>query len=252
MPRLFDTHIHLFRIVDAAGCLARFNAFSLSIAPDDWSGQLSLAESHGALGLHVGLGLHPWQIHTITETWETHVKMLETHLLHRAYLQVGEVGLDFDRRTPAEPALQKQVFERLLDVAHRYDRAVSVHVRKAYDEALAIMRNFPGLRIFLHGFGGGAQVTERYLDHLNCVIGVNGVVVRENARRYHAMVRAVGLAHLVLETDGPFVNLPGRARFSCEDIETVCSTVARLLDVPPEQVAARTRENALRMLNDTR
>ncbi len=249
MSRLFDSHIHLFRIADPAACLARYNAFSLSISPDDWSHQLSLARIHAGSGLHVGLGLHPWQVHTVSENWQEHLSSLETHLHQISSLQVGEIGLDFDPRTPADPELQKQVFEQHLDLAHRYDRAVSVHVRKAYDEALDLMRNFPGLRIFLHGFGGGAQVAERYLDHLNCVIGVNGVVVRENARRYHAMVRAAGLTHLVLETDGPFVSLPGREQFTCVDIESVCAALARLLDVTPDEVALQTRDNAMRMLS---
>ena len=58
------------------------------------------------------------------------------------------------------------------------------------------------------------------------------------------MIRGLGLAHLLLETDGPYVALPGEPAFHCGDIAAVGVQVARLLDLPEREVAETTRTQA--------
>ncbi|MBM4311888.1 MAG: hypothetical protein FJ119_13205, partial [Deltaproteobacteria bacterium] len=80
-----------------------------------------------------------------------------------------------------------------------------------------------------------------------------GTVTFRNAATLHAVVVDTGLEHLLIETDCPFLtpepyrgkrNEPAYVRFIAEKI-------AELKNVPLEEVAARTGENACRLFGLT-
>ncbi len=239
-PAWFDSHIHLHAIpADARATCIGAGACAFATAPDDWDAVLQLQHPRVVRGL----GLHPWRVHLVEDSWQSAIDQLEQHLRDDPALVVGEIGLDFDPRTPADPALQREVFQAQLELALIYDRPCSIHIRKAFDVLCQHLKPFTSLRGSLHGFGGGLGEARRFVK-LGWKIGVNGIVCRANARRYHDMIRGLGLAHLLLETDGPYVALPGAERFHCGDIAQIGAKVAQLLALPPETVAEETTQAA--------
>ena len=236
----FDSHIHLHQIPadEREGCV-QGGACAFATEPDDWYAVFELRHPR----VIRGLGLHPWRVHLFEQSWQALLEELENNLRTDPTLVIGEIGLDFDPRTPASRSLQIEVFRAQLELALTYDRPCSIHVRKAFDTLYSLLKPFTSLRGALHGFGGGLGQARRFVA-LGWKIGVNGIVCRPNARRYHEMIRGLGLAHLLLETDGPFVALPGASGFRCGDIATVGREVAALLQLPPQTVAERTAEAA--------
>ncbi|SIN71874.1 TatD DNase family protein [Sulfurivirga caldicuralii] len=236
----FDSHIHLHAIPpDAREACIGAGACAFATAPDDWDAVLQLKYPRVVRGL----GLHPWRVHLFEDNWQSVMDRLEQHLRDDPTLIVGEIGLDFDPRTPADPALQREVFQAQLELALTYDRPCSIHIRKAFDVLYQHLKPFTSLRGSLHGFGGGLGEARRFVK-LGWKIGANGIVCRDNARRYHDLIRGLGLDHLLLETDGPYVALPGADQFHCGDIAQIGARVSQLLDLPLESVAQETTRAA--------
>ncbi len=80
----------------------------------------------------------------------------------------------------------------------------------------------------IHGLGASKEVIKKYID-LGFKIGVNGVVFRKNARRYHELVTRFGLEYLVLETDFSHVKIDALNPPDLSDIILVANKIASLL-----------------------
>lgn len=242
----FDSHIHLSRLSSPASYIEKFAALGVSVTPDDWPELISLAQTKPTC--HAAIGLHPWELHLYANKIDVVLADMEHMLTEYPFLAVGEIGLDFDPRTPAEKSLQLAFFEKCLALSQTYNRPLSLHLRACFEDAFQLLKQFSNLRGFLHGFGGGVHWADRLMPLGKFKIGVNGVICRTNARRYHALVRHVGLEHLVVETDGPYGRCPDVEGFTPNDVIRIGVQVAHLLDKPTETVEAVTYKNAMGML----
>eukprot|EP00941_MAST-03F_sp_MAST-3F-sp1_P003349 g3349.t1 len=108
-----------------------------STSEEDWDIVENSVHSKGMNDMtnkvFIGYGIHPWQVHnnSIAEGWEDR---LEERLLHNTQSLVGEIGLDFGviRRKKSEgKRVQREVFEKQLEIATRLCRPTSVHCVKA-------------------------------------------------------------------------------------------------------------------------
>jgi len=95
----------------------------------------------------------------------------------------------------------------------------------------------------VHGLGSSVEIAQQYID-LGFKFGVNGVMVRDNAKRYHELVRVFGVNYIVLETDYPNIVLPGLVNSELSDINSVAETVADLLNISIEDVITQTDYNS--------
>jgi TatD DNase family protein len=224
----------------------------ISIEPVDWQ-DLLILRSQLVSELNqpwiVGWGIHPWFVHKYRDTWPSYLATMESQLQLDRQLAIGEIGLDFDKRTPADKALQIAVFTAQLELAQAYQRPVSIHLRRCFPEAEKILCAFTTLKGFLHGFSGGVDWAKRLLSCADFLIGINGVVCREHAPRYHQLVQSLSLEYLALETDGPFGSLPGTQQFECRDLDRVGHCVALLTGRPIDELSYQTRTNCMRILS---
>ena len=80
-------------------------------------------------------------------------------------------------------------------------------------------------------------------------IGVGGVVTFKNAKRLVEVVKAVDLAHIVLETDCPYMApVPHRGkRNSSLYLPLVAEKIAQIKEIPVEMVYEQTMENAKKL-----
>lgn len=239
----FDTHCHLESYIFDSNLLSTLQTqpnhqyLHVSTKASQWQAHIdafSLVEN-----VHVALGVHPW---FATNEQLSLVNSYEILFNASQVKAVGEIGLDYSAAYLTHKAIQWDLFEAQLSIAARYDKPVSLHIIKAHNDALAMLKSFKVSGV-VHGLGSSLETVQQYLD-LGLKIGVNGVCLRDNARRYHALVRYAGLDNLVLETDFPNIILPTLVKSHLTDIVDIAQYISALLNVSVDEVVSRTYDNA--------
>lgn len=196
-------------------------------------------------GLHPAYGLHPcWLARHADADLERLDAWLDTH---RA-VAVGECGLDF-----LEPADQRDRQLRMLrgqfEIAFRRDLPLVLHARHAFEAMILELRRFRRpLRGVVHSFSGSAEQA-RALAALGFCVGIGGPVTYPRARRLRAVVAALPIGSLLLETDSP--DQPGAAHRGQRNepayLVEVLDCIAALRGKDPAELARETRDNAKRL-----
>lgn len=242
---IIDTHCHLDAFSNQALSIQLNPAhryLTMGTSSQNWQSVCQL--SHCYSNVHFALGLHPW---FIDDQYQQQLTLLRELLHHNGPVAIGEIGLDFSPQHRVTRDAQSSAFEAQLDLAQQMGLPVSLHVVKAHNEVLKLLSRYPVVGT-VHSFAGSIEEAQRYVDR-GFKLGVNAIVVRDNARRYHQFVRYFGLQHLVLETDAPNLLLPGRSEARLEDIFVVASQVAALLGLTPAEVIEQTCANARHVFN---
>lgn len=250
---LIDSHCHLDLPVfdpDRDTVLSRCAAQGIehivvpAINAAGWPRLLSLCDAHD--GLHPALGLHPMLLATHRAE---HVEQLNAELRRTKVLAVGEIGLDFYPRD-ANRSAQISLFEAQLDIATRHDLPVLLHVRKAHDEVLKILKGAGVRGGIAHAFNGSLQQARRYIE-LGFCLGFGGMLTYPRSRRLHALASELPLASLVLETDAPDMTGAAHhgARNSPEYLPEVAQALTALRGCRLERVIEATSANVVRVLN---
>jgi TatD DNase family protein len=125
-------------------------------------------------------------------------------------------------------------------------------VFRVHGPALQLLKEFGKLSAggVVHSYSGSAELVRDYLK-LGWSFSFAGAVTRSNAKRPLDAARAVPLEHLVVETDAPFqptgADARDRKRGDPADLPQVVDAIARARGLDPEELAARTTENARRI-----
>ena len=158
---------------------------------------------------------------------------------------VGEIGLDYYwDESPRD--VQKKWFIRQMELARELSLPVNIHSRDAAEDTLEIVRehgrDLPGV---IHCFSYSKEIACAYVKMGYC-IGVGGVVTFKNGRRLKETVAEIPLTSIVLETDCPYLAPePNRGkRNSSLNLVYVAREIARIKDVPYDEVVACTARNA--------
>jgi TatD DNase family protein len=196
--------------------------------------------------IHIALGLHPLFLsHHPADA----PSQLENWIERSKPTAIGEIGLDY--REPENSRIQQlALFESQLKLGKKYSLPLLLHVIKAHDETLALLRRFSyPFGGIVHGFNGSRQQAQQYLD-LGFLLGFGGVVTYERAKKIRRIAADLPDSALVLESDAP--DLPP-AGFTNERNEPgylpiVVETLARLRQVSPEHIINMTSINAKALL----
>ncbi|MEB3186914.1 MAG: TatD family hydrolase [bacterium] len=239
MHRWFDTHAHLDDPGLEPGWEARMAALA-NMGPRAWvvpgvRGEPSRLPGPLPGGTWIGraIGLHPWYPASPTDL-DTMARSLERH----QRVAVGECGLDRGHRHPGDV----DVLARQCELARDHDLPVILHVVHAHGQVLEILDRIRPPAGVVHAFTGAPDLAREYVRR-GYKLGVGRQILR--SPRLADTVRAVGLDHLVLESDAPVRD--ATAPLMGLDLEPVASAVARLCDRDLETVAARTWDNACRL-----
>ncbi len=212
------------------------------VAPEGWPEIEALAlRYHQALPAY---GVHPMHADQLTPATLSEL---------RRYAQfgtaIGEIGLDYLLPSPSRK-MQQEAFRAQLDIAREAGLPVLLHCRRAFDDLIAIVRE-AGINAsggVMHSFSGSVETAMTCL-RLGLHISLSGTVTYLNARRPVDVAAAVPLERLLLETDAPDlspepyrgeVNVPAHLLATAE-------RVAQIRDIPVEELARITSENAMRL-----
>lgn len=227
---------------------------------------VALAEQYDE-GVYAIVGLHP--VHTsksyhdeaeLGEGGEEFVKHGEVFdaanyeelAQHPKVVAIGECGLDYFHMEEDTKALQEKAFREQIELAKRVGKPLMLHIRNgkeehgnAYQDALKILEDYPGVVGNVHFFAGTVADAHAFLDR-GFYISFTGVVTF--AKEYEELVRAIPLDRILSETDCPFV-APKPYRGTRNEplyVQEVVAAIARIKGESLEDTAKALFENAKR------
>lgn len=257
---LFDTHCHIAdpafdsdlpeviaRFIEAGGRRAVVVADPCEETPNQEK-VFSLVNAHDFL--YGAIGVHPHNSIRYSDSVEK--EMLE-YLAQKKCRLLGEIGLDYHYDlSPRE--IQREVFDRQLDLAYSLGKPVQLHIREAHGDCMDMLRaraksgRMPAG--IMHCFTGSWESAKVYLD-LGLYISLSGAVTFKNAPKLAEVAEKMPADRLLSETDCPYmapVPLRGRRNEPAFISHTV-EKIAFLRGEAPEGTAQRLYENACRALN---
>ena len=150
---------------------------------------------------------------------------------------IGEIGLDY-HYDGYDRTAQIHLFEQMLQLALGLNLPVSLHIREAFSDALAVIDNFPKTRGVVHSFTGSKRDLRQALER-NFYIGVNGLCT-------YTTNPLPPLEKMVLETDAPFLTpVPFRGTINKPGyVKTIATYLAEKLGVAESNLVEQTTQNA--------
>lgn len=151
---------------------------------------------------------------------------------------IGEVGLDYHYEGYNREA-QIKLFEQMLQLAQDNNLPVSFHVREAFDDFFAVIKNFLKLKGVIHSFSDNKKNLKRLLNETDFYIGVNGMAT-------YSTLPTPPIERILLETDAPFLApVPHRGeKNEPAYIPDIAEWLAQKLGLEPSEVAKITTKNA--------
>lgn len=237
-----DSHCHL-TMADAAAALTRAREQGVRgyVVPatklDDSPQAVAIAQAHDDVWSAVGF--HP---HDAKDCDDAAFAEIERLAKSPRVVAIGECGLDYHyMHSPRET--QIAVFERHIDLAKRLDLPVIVHNRESTDDIVAILTR-SGARGILHSYTETLDVARKLVD-LGWFISFSGIVTFRSADMLRDVARALPHDRVLIETDTPYLApVPFRGKDNEPAfVVKIAELLAKLWDVPLEDVAARTTSN---------
>ncbi len=253
-PLLIDSHCHLDGsrfAADRDEVVARAAAAGV-IAMITIGASDGLQANHDAVAVaarypnvFATVGIHPHDARLVTAAVLEEIDSLAGA---PKVVAIGETGLDYyyDHSPRAE---QQAAFRSFIHLARRRQLPLSIHLRDAYNDAAAILRDERAQDIggVIHCFSGDRSDASKFLD-LNFDVSFSGIVTFKNADELRAVAREVPADRFMVETDAPYL-APIPYRGKRNEPAYVVFTAAAIAEVrgqPVADIAALARANTVR------
>lgn len=218
---------------------------------------VKLAEKYEKL--YAIVGIHPHHADKLKDGWDK--KLIKIAKSSNKVVGIGEIGLDYYSYASngiVDPQMQKQVFERQLEIANELELPLQIHNRQAGDDILKIINdkwsiiNRGGM---FHCMSGNVEFLNNVLD-LGFYVGFDGNITYEGIAKgedtpLSELVKNAPIERIVTETDAPFLTpIPFRgSRNESVHVIIVGSQIAKIKGLTQEEVENKTSENARRIFN---
>lgn len=194
--------------------------------------------------LWASAGIHP---HEAKDAPADIGSAFELFVRHDRIVAIGETGLDYYyQHSPRE--VQQRVMRAQMAVARDVNLPLIFHHRDAFDDFVTILRDewSAGMRGVMHCFTGDAAQARLLTGEFGLYLGVAGIITFKNAQPIRDAVASVGLDHVLLETDCPYLApVPYRGRRNEPAfVAATAERVSAIFGMPFETIAERTTENA--------
>lgn len=118
-------------------------------------------------------------------------------------IAIGECGLDYFRLEEDTKKTQEEVFIEQIELANALQKPLMLHIRNAYDDALAILRAHALVKGDVHFFAGNWETARKFLD-FGFTLSFTGVLTFTSD--YDDVIKNAPLDMLLSETDAPYVS----------------------------------------------
>ena len=192
--------------------------------------------------VYLMMGLHPTHV---KKNYKDELLYVEKMLGSHKFYAVGETGIDlyWDKSTLD---IQVEAFKFQIRLARQHGLPIVIHCRESFDEIFEVLESEKSENLFgiFHCFTGTIEQAKRAISY-NMKLGIGGVVTYKNGR-IDQYLNQIGLRHIVLETDSPYLApTPYRGkRNESKYILNILKKVAEIYDISEEKVAEITTINS--------
>lgn len=183
------------------------------------------------------VGIHPEVIQDIDK-----INEIEEIIKNNKIVAIGEIGLDYYWNKENKEK-QKDLFNKLLDLAEKYNLPILVHTRDSIQDCFDILkkRNLKGI---IHCYSGSYEMAKEFIK-LGYKLGIGGVLTFKNSKLYE-VIEKIELKDIVLETDSPYLSPePFRGKENNPyNIYYVAKKIAEIKNIDIERVIGETTANA--------
>jgi TatD DNase family protein len=252
---LVDSHCHLDRLnlEPYEGDFGRFLAATreagvermlcVSIDLESYPDMLALVDDHDEI--YVSVGVHP----NDRDRHEPTPEELAELAAHPKNIAIGETGLDYFREE-GEMSWQQERFRRHIRAARLADKPLIIHTRDAREDTIRILEEEGAEQVggVLHCFTETWEMAQAGMA-LGFYVSFSGIVTFKNAEALREVARRMPLERMLIETDAPYLApVPHRGKPNePKYVAQVCELIAELRGIPPEELAAITRDNFYRL-----
>lgn len=188
------------------------------------------------------MGLHPVYV---KEDFQAELHIARNWLERGGFVAIGEIGLDKYWDQTFLPQ-QREAFDTQISWALDFHLPIIIHSREATTDCLDMVaaRQDGRLSGIFHCFSGTVAEARRVVE-LGFYLGIGGVATFKKTN-LPEIIREVGIGHIVLETDAPYLApVPYRGkRNESSYIPLVAEAVSNALAMPVSEVAGITTLNA--------
>ncbi|MDY0071158.1 MAG: TatD family hydrolase [Thauera sp.] len=218
-------------------------ALCISVRLEEFPRVLALAERHPQLWASVGV--HPDYADCSEPDVATLVKLAD----HPKVVAIGETGLDYYWQKDA-PEWQRERFRTHIRAARACGKPLIVHTRDAGADTIRLLREEGAAEVggVMHCFTETWEIAEAAME-LGFHISFSGIVTFRNAQDLKDIARKLPADRLLIETDAPYLApVPKRGKTNEPAwVVHVAEEIARLRELPLEQLAQLTRDNFFRL-----
>lgn len=253
---LIDTHAHIYstkfdsdrdQVIDEIRAAGIERIYMPNVDVDTIERMLECESRYGDLCIPM-MGLHPCDV---KEDFENQLYVMEGWLNKRSFAAIGEIGTDlYWDKTSFE--IQKEALTIQLGWAKAKSLPIVLHCRESIDETIEIIEKAQDgtLTGIFHCFTGSLDQAKKIIK-LGFLLGIGGVSTYKNGG-LDSVIPFIGLEHLVLETDAPYLSpVPFRGkRNSPAYLPVIAQRVGDLLQTSGEEVAMATKANALNLFKE--
>jgi len=197
--------------------------------------------------IYASVGICPTEIRSDSNIeYDEYEKLLTS----KKVVAVGEVGLDYYYDT-TDKEKQTECFIKFIELANKYNLPIIIHSRDSLLDTLNMLKKYPVTKKgIMHCYSGSAEAAKDFIK-LGYYISLAGPVTFKNARVPKEVALKVSLDNLLVETDDPYLTPhPYRGkRNEPKYVTFVVDEIARIKNVPYEEVANKTYKNALEVFN---
>lgn len=157
---------------------------------------LNLSKKYNGF-LYPAIGIHPENVNDLDN-----IEKLEDLIKNNKIIAIGEIGLDY-YWTKDNKELQKELFNKQLDLAEKYNLPIIVHIRDSIGDCYDILKTRK-LKGIIHCYSGSYEMAINFIK-LGYKLGIGGVLTFKNSK-LRELIEKIGINDLVLETDSPYLS----------------------------------------------
>lgn len=188
-------------------------------------------------------GFYPGSV--TADNWKDELEKVH-NMTEPGIVAIGEIGLDYHEGVEFIEE-QKEVLRIQLELAARLNLPVNIHLRDAWEDFFAILKDCSHLHLRgnLHCFTASYEIYERANRYGDFSVGIGGVVTFKNAGIAKTLER-IPLRHILLETDAPYLApVPHRGqRNESAFIPLIAAKVAEIKGISLAEAETATTQNA--------
>jgi len=246
-----DTHTHLFlkefsddidKVIETAVSNDVEEFYLPNIDSSTYHSMMALVEKYPERCFPL-IGLHPC---SVKDDFKGELNFINEKLSENTFYGIGEIGIDlyWDKSSLGQ---QIEAFSCQIELAKKNKLPVIIHCRESFDEVFDVVSNQNDESLFgiFHCFTGTIEQAQDVISLGGFKMGIGGVLTFKNGGLDHT-VKEIGLEHLVLETDSPYLTpAPFRGkRNESSYIKIIAERLAEIKEKTLEEIGTITSKNA--------